>query len=135
MHRRLNTGHDPYAPCRLSELLEVDFDYWALGHVHERNVLDNRSPILYPGNTQGRNFREKGIRGCHVVTVEDGAVSNVEFCALDAIRWAEIGVGIDGIATLDRLCLALRRRVRDVARQADGRAVICRADLTGRGVL
>ena len=34
------------------------------------------------------------------MTVEDGAVGTVEFCALDAIRWAEIDVSIDGIPTL-----------------------------------
>ncbi len=130
-----HTGHDPYAPCRLSELLEVEFDYWALGHVHEKHALDNRSTVLYPGNTQGRSFREKGERGCHIVTVEDGAVGRVEFCALDAIRWAEIDVGIDGIPTLDRLCLALQTSVRDLARQAGGRPVICRTRLTGRGPL
>ena len=59
----------------------------------------------------------------------------MEFCALDAIRWAEIDVSIDGIPTLDRLCLALHTSVRDLARQADGRAVICRTRLTGRGAL
>jgi DNA repair exonuclease SbcCD nuclease subunit len=130
-----NTGHDPYAPCQLSELLEVEFDYWALGHVHEKSVLDNRSSVLYPGNTQGRSFREKGKRGCHIVTVEDGAVSNVEFYALDAIRWAEIDVGIESIPTLDRLCLALHTRVQNLAGESDGRAVICRTRLTGRGAL
>ena len=130
-----NTGHDPYAPCQLSELLEVEFDYWALGHVHEKSVLDNRSSVLYPGNTQGRSFREKGKRGCHIVTVEDGAISNLEFYALDAIRWAEIDVSIEGIPTLDRLCLAFHTSVRDLAAKADGRAVICRTRLTGRGAL
>ncbi len=130
-----NTGHDPYAPCQLSELLEVEFDYWALGHVHEKNALDNRSTVLYPGNTQGRSFREKGKKGCHIVTVEDGAVGNVEFCALDAIRWAEIDVSIDGIPTLDRLYLVIQTRVQDLAREADGRAMICRTRLTGRGPL
>jgi hypothetical protein len=69
------------------------------------------------------------------VTVEDGAVSNLEFYALDAIRWAETEVGIDGIPTLDRLCLAFQTSVRDLAAEADGRAVICRARLTGRGPL
>jgi DNA repair exonuclease SbcCD nuclease subunit len=130
-----NTGHDPYAPCQLSELLEVEFDYWALGHVHEKSLLDKRSSVLYPGNTQGRSFREKGKRGCHIVTVEDGAVSNVEFYALDAIRWAEIDVGIESIPTLDRLCLALHTRIQNLAGESDGRAVICRPRLTGRGAL
>jgi hypothetical protein len=69
------------------------------------------------------------------VTVEDGAVSNLEFYALDAIRWAEIDVSIESVPTFDRLCLAFHASVRDLAAKADGRAVICRTRLTGRGAL
>ena len=31
-------GHDPYAPCSVAELAGHGFDYWALGHVHLRQV-------------------------------------------------------------------------------------------------
>ncbi len=130
-----NTGHDPYAPCLLSELFETQFDYWALGHVHEKDLLEEAPMVVYPGNTQGRSFHEKGERGCRLVTVEDGRVAACEFFALDAVRWAEIEVPIDAVPTLDRLSLALETQVRDIAGRADGRAAICRAALTGRGSL
>ncbi len=130
-----NTGHDPYAPCQLSELVETEFDYWALGHVHEKGLLEGAPMVVYPGNTQGRSFHEKGKRGCHVVTVEDGRVAKVEFCALDAVRWTEIDVPIDGVLSLDRLCLDLQAGLQGIIRQADGRAVICRVALRGRGPL
>ena len=129
------TGHEPYAPCRLDDLLDVEFDYWALGHVHEKCVLDNRSSVIYSGNTQGRSFHEKGERGCHIVTVEDGSVSGVEFHPLDAIRWAEADVSIEPIQTLDRLSVALQARVRELAGEAGTRPVISRVALTGRGPL
>jgi exonuclease SbcD len=34
------TGHENYSPCQLSDLLQSRFDYWALGHVHTRRVLN-----------------------------------------------------------------------------------------------
>jgi DNA repair exonuclease SbcCD nuclease subunit len=45
------TGHDAYAPCELTDLTNAGFDYWALGHVHERRVLSRTPWIVYPGNT------------------------------------------------------------------------------------
>src|SRR5690606_10264272 len=30
--------HDPYSPCSLDDLTAIGLDYWALGHVHARQV-------------------------------------------------------------------------------------------------
>src|SRR5690625_2514852 len=63
-----NTEHDTYAPFQLSELVHSDFDYWALGHIHQRSILKEDPPIVYSGNTQGRHRKETGEKGCyHVV--------------------------------------------------------------------
>src|SRR5690625_125979 len=48
-----DTAHTAYAPFNLKELLQQEFDYWALGHIHNRQVLHNSPPIVYPGNIQG----------------------------------------------------------------------------------
>src|SRR5699024_11415085 len=34
-----NTEHDHYAPFHLTDLTHNKFDYWALGHIHNRQVL------------------------------------------------------------------------------------------------
>jgi DNA repair exonuclease SbcCD nuclease subunit len=41
LHTSLNgrEGHDTYAPCSLDDLKSKGYDYWALGHVHEREVV------------------------------------------------------------------------------------------------
>jgi DNA repair exonuclease SbcCD nuclease subunit len=36
-------GHDTYAPCSVSDLQSLGYDYWALGHVHQRQVHGNGS--------------------------------------------------------------------------------------------
>jgi DNA repair exonuclease SbcCD nuclease subunit len=46
-------GHERYAPCSVSALIDRGYDYWALGHVHGREVLNTDPPIVFPGNLQG----------------------------------------------------------------------------------
>jgi len=33
-------GHEDYAPCSTDELKSKGYDYWALGHVHKREIVD-----------------------------------------------------------------------------------------------
>ncbi|MEZ6149369.1 MAG: hypothetical protein R3C09_04535 [Pirellulaceae bacterium] len=47
------------------------YDYWALGHIHKREVLCQEPFVAFSGNIQGRHIRESGPKGCYVVTVHD----------------------------------------------------------------
>lgn len=69
MHGTLhgNSEHDPYAPFRLEDLNREPFDYWALGHIHKRQIIQQRPPVVYPGNPQGRHRKEIGEKGCYYV--------------------------------------------------------------------
>ena len=53
------------------------YDYWALGHVHKREIVDGIPWIVFPGNIQGRHIRETGAKGATLVTVEDGRITDV----------------------------------------------------------
>ncbi len=130
-----DTGHEPYAPCTLADLADAGMDYWALGHVHERTTLAENPHIVYPGNTQGRSFREQDARGCVLVTVQDGQVEDTEFCPLDTVRWLTTDVSIEGLASIDALDQALLEAVEGLRQQADTRGTACRLRLTGRGLL
>jgi DNA repair exonuclease SbcCD nuclease subunit len=66
-------GHEPYAPCTLEGLLSKEYDYWALGHVHKREIRHHNPYVVFPGNLQGRKIKEEGAKGCELVTVLDGA--------------------------------------------------------------
>ena len=91
-------GHGNYAACRLTDLLERDFDYWALGHVHAREIIHKERPfVVYPGNSQGRHFREAGAKGCYLVRVKSGMVTELAFKTTDAVRWQVEDIPIDGI--------------------------------------
>jgi len=85
-------GHEPYAPCSLETLRDKGYDYWALGHVHRREVLLEEPLVVFPGNTQGRHVRETGAKGCMLVSVDDQGRAEAAFRPLDAARWFVEGI-------------------------------------------
>ena len=46
--------HARYAPCSIEALADKGYGYWALGHLHKRDVLRADPHIVFPGNLQGR---------------------------------------------------------------------------------
>lgn len=127
-------GHDSYAPTTEAVLRSKGYDYWALGHVHAREIVSREPWIVFPGNTQGRHIREQGAKGCEIVSVEDGRIAT-EPMALDVLRWAELDIDVAGVpdldALLDRTAAGLRTRLT----QADGRILGLRVRLTGAGAV
>ena len=100
-------GHDTYAPCTVNGLLGKNYEYWALGHVHTREVLHEDPFIIFPGNIQGRHIRETGPKGCRLVTVEDGRAISAEHCDTAVLRWSVCAVdaagGCDAETVIDRV--------------------------------
>jgi DNA repair exonuclease SbcCD nuclease subunit len=91
-----NTDHDVYSPFLISDLLEKQLDYWALGHIHKRMHLhETEPPILYSGNIQGRNRKETGDKGCFLVSMSESTVSYT-FKPLHDVIWEEIAIEIKG---------------------------------------
>ncbi|WP_188455213.1 metallophosphoesterase family protein [Virgibacillus oceani] len=88
-----NTKHDVYAPFKLTDLTQQHFDYWALGHIHQREIVSENPPVVYPGNTQGRHRKESGEKGCYHVTLE-GNTANLTFIPLQAITFHSLAVNI-----------------------------------------
>ena len=125
-------GHAPYAPCALGGLVAKGYDYWALGHVHEREVASAEPWVVFPGNLQGRHANEAGPKGATLVTVEDGAVASVAHRDLDAVRWSRCAVDAAGAATADEVLERVRGRLGEEADAAGGRLVAARVELVGR---
>ncbi|WP_262421881.1 metallophosphoesterase family protein [Bacillus aquiflavi] len=67
-HNEGGSEHSRYAPFKVNNLLHKEFHYWALGHIHKRTILHDEPYIVYPGNIQGRNRSELGMKGCYAVT-------------------------------------------------------------------
>jgi DNA repair exonuclease SbcCD nuclease subunit len=92
-------GHERYAPCTLEDLRARGYDYWALGHIHIRQVLCNEPPIVFAGNVQGRHIRETGPKGCLIATIHDSHRIQPVFHRLDKVRWERGHVDIAELAT------------------------------------
>jgi exonuclease SbcD len=92
-------GHERYAPCTLEDLRARGYDYWALGHVHNRQVLCKEPLIAFSGNVQGRHIRETGPKGCQLVTIQSDREFESVFQRLDHVRWERASVDIRELAT------------------------------------
>lgn len=131
-----NPDHDSYAPCSLSDLSDTGFNYWALGHVHTRQILQSGHPtVVYPGNPQGRHPNETGARGVYLVEVDDHGGVQLDFRAVDVIRWETLTLDIGAMETEQALLDRLDDSAGTTLDAAEGRCVIARLELTGRGPL
>ncbi len=124
-------GHDPYAPCSVRDLALKGYDYWALGHVHTREILSTDPWIVFPGNLQGRHVNEPGSKGFSLVTVEGGRVRAVEHVPVDVVRWGRLEVDVSGAPSLDDLCPAVGDAIDTAVADAEGRTLAVRLILTG----
>jgi DNA repair exonuclease SbcCD nuclease subunit len=128
-------AHANYAPCSLDELIGHQFDYWALGHVHERKVMCQEPWVVYPGNSQGRSVRETGARGCYLVEVSGKRSLRLEFMSTDCVRWMLGEVDVSSIGALNQLEQSLCAKAEELAKDSQGRPIICRLGLVGRSSL
>ena len=124
-------GHEPYAPTTLATLRAKGYDYWALGHVHAREVLSTDPWIVFPGNLQGRHARETGPKGASVVTVEGGRVASVEHRPLDVVRWEVVRVDAAPAADALEVVDLARAALASSARDADDRVLAARVVVGG----
>jgi DNA repair protein SbcD/Mre11 len=125
-------GHENYAPCSMDDLKEKGYDYWALGHIHLRELLHPQDPvILFPGNIQGRHIKETGDKGCTLVTVEDGAIISLSHFSLDVLRWELCEVDASNAENLDEVLEESRKVLMDQYERASGRFLAVRFKITG----
>lgn len=126
-------GHLNYAPCSLDDLLAKGYQYWALGHVHQGQLLHEHPHVVFPGNLQGRHIRETGAKGARVVTVEDGQIIDLSTVHTDVVRWAMLSVSAEECRTVEQVLQSIRETLaRAVASEADGRLLACRIEITGQ---
>ena len=85
-----------YSPCSLNDTKGRGVDYWAVGHIHKRAVLSQNPWVVYPGNIQGRSFKETGEKGAYLIDVSDGRVSSVEFFPTQGFVWYDEEIDIGG---------------------------------------
>ena len=91
--------------------------------------------MCYPGNTQGRNIRETGERGCILARVSENGDIDCDLRSTDVVRWATKELSITKMVTEEDLLKGIEKICRKTALEASGRPVVLRLFLGGRGPL
>lgn len=124
-------GHATYAPTSTGAMIAKGYDYWALGHVHSREIVSTEPWIVFPGNLQGRQVREHGPKGATLLVLEDGRLVAVEHRSLDVVRWQTIEVDVSSRATVDQVLERVEEALLRASEAAEERLLAARIRLTG----
>ncbi len=122
--------HAPYAPCSVDDLRSRGYDYWALGHVHDFEVVAQDPLVIFPGNLQGRNIRERGAKGAVLVTVEDGLIEH-ERIIVDEARFAQADIVVGPEDDQAAILRQVEQAVQPLVDEMDGRMTALRVRLSG----
>lgn len=122
--------HENYAPCRLEELVARGYDYWALGHIHERAVLHTNPHVVFAGNLQGRHMRERGEKGATLVAAVDGELT-ISHRTLDHARWSRVNVDVGGAEDETDVLERAQASLLGAIEHAGGRLLACRIEVGG----
>lgn len=85
-----------YTEFRLEDLNAKLYHYWALGHIHKRQQLNDLPQIHYAGNIQGRHFNEQGEKGC-LIAEGDHVELHTRFVPTQFIRFESANIETDQI--------------------------------------
>lgn len=123
-------GHDPYAPCTVADLAAAGFDYWALGHVHRRQVHSKTPWIVMPGTPQGRDMGEPGPKSATLLTIDKEI--EIEEVPTSVVEFLHIQIDATDADSDDDLRDALKRTLHDASRNLSSESAVIRLELTGR---
>jgi DNA repair exonuclease SbcCD nuclease subunit len=126
------SGHEPYAPTSVDILASKGYDYWALGHVHQREIVSEEPWIVFPGALQGRHIREPGPKGCTLIRVREGQVEDVQHRDLDVLRWQVGRADLNGCESQEHIWNTVRQALESAQEAGDGRPVAVRLELKGQ---
>ncbi|CAK1236719.1 DNA repair exonuclease [Fructobacillus cardui] len=89
-HGVVGQDGEKYAAFSLSDMVAKGYDYWALGHIHVRQILHRNPVVAYSGNLQGLNRNEDGEKGFFLVSDQDGQGLLPEFYPVAPVLWQRI---------------------------------------------
>ncbi|MGJ8544636.1 MAG: metallophosphoesterase family protein [Sulfitobacter sp.] len=124
-------GHDVYAPCSVADLAGMGFDYWALGHIHKRQIHSQSPWIVMPGIPQGRDIGEAGPKSASILTVENGKIT-VEEVPTSVVEFTHAALDITQVEGDDALRAALRVHLEDIRSRITAPTGVVRLSLTGQ---
>lgn len=123
-------GHDTYAPCTVAELAGMGFDYWALGHVHKRQIHSQTPWVVMPGIPQGRDIGEAGPKSATLLTIDQGGIDVTEV-PTSAVEFVRTALDITAAESDEALRAMLKRHLSQLRDNLAAPVGVIRLTLTG----
>jgi exonuclease SbcD len=123
-------GHDIYAPCSLADLAGMGFDYWALGHIHKRQVHSAAPWIVMPGTPQGRDIGESGPKSATLLTIDQGRIDISEVPS-SVVEFAQSELDVTETESDEALRALLKSHLKALRNQIAAPVGVIRLILTG----
>lgn len=124
-------GHSAYAPCSIQTLLSKGYDYWALGHIHQFEILHQKPYVVFSGNLQGRHIRETGAKGCVLVEVKENHIIQVNRQFVDVLRWEWIRIDITQLVHIEELQTQLHEKIHKLIQDVEDKPLAIRLEIVG----
>jgi len=126
-------GHAKYAPCTVDDLTACDYEYFALGHIHQcGEQAGGDNPVWFSGNLQGRHPRETGPKGALVVDVEPSSPAQVRFAECDVARWEVLEPDLTDCEDVEDVIDAMTSEYQTALGRAGDRPLVVRFQLGGQ---
>lgn len=134
MHTSLagSAGHDVYAPCNVLDLHASGFDYWALGHLHQRSHYPGTATVIMPGMPQGRDINESGVKTVSLVTVADDRTVTVEERRTSIAQFERVDVDLTGVDDWRDAAMAIEAALQAQRDHTASPHLVARLRLSGR---
>lgn len=123
-------AHDVYAPCTLAELKALGFDYWALGHIHKRQIYSQSPWIVMPGIPQGRDIGEAAAKSATLLHIDSSNIE-IEEVFTSVAEFIDRQIDISDCETDDAIRVKLRKILSEMAHNIQSDAGIVRLTMSG----
>lgn len=113
--KQSSVDQNNYAPFTLNEVKDLNYDYFALGHIHLRQVLSQEPWIVYSGNLQGRHVNEKDAKGFYFGQVDEQSQNTqLQFIDVSPIVWHTVDLTLDEpFKSTTKLCTKIQNLLAD----------------------
>lgn len=135
---KLDETHN-YAPTNKAMLDKLEYNYWAFGHIHKREILiDEPYLAVYPGNPQGLSTKPSETcndnsegKGCYLVEV-DNSDAELTFKSLDDTRFFTITTEVKSDQEINEIIDNTVKKIESIQNENSGTYLMVTVELEGK---
>ena len=109
----------------------MGFDYWALGHIHKRQVHSSAPWVVMPGIPQGRDIGEAGPKSATLLTIDGGHIEISEV-PTSVVEFVQTELDVTDADSDEALRVLLKDHLTAMRNALSAPQGVLRLTLTGR---